>query len=74
MKFTKLQNKYKISAILFGILPILIAFIDHPLLHGNYGLISLAFCLVGMVFMVLAIMENRREYYSKLTVNDVNSH
>ena len=70
MKITK-KKKLMFTAFVFAVLPLPIALIDHPILHGLYGVIALVSVLIACGFAVSAIRIDRQEYYSKLTVNDL---
>jgi len=71
MNMTK-KMKLGIASIIFAISPVLIALINHPLLHGLYGIIALSGIGVALVLAMFVIRIDREEYYSKLTVDHLS--
>ncbi|MEH6454883.1 MAG: hypothetical protein V7749_01045 [Cocleimonas sp.] len=67
----KLTKKFKIAALVLVLIPLLVAFIDHPILHGLYGVIALVSVSIALFLAGMAIRIDRQKYYSKLTINDL---
>lgn len=67
----EVTKKIMIAAQLFVLIPLLVAFIDHPILHGSYGVIALVSVSIALFLAVIAIRIDRQKYYSKLTINDL---
>lgn len=56
-------KKLSIVAIFVAIAPLLIAFISHPSLSGEYGLVVLVGEAVAVCIAVLALYIDRHNYY-----------
>ena len=71
--YINLSKKHKliIMAYILALLPIAISLIEHPLLHGLYGIIALIGAVTATLSACCAIKIDRDEYYSNLTIEDI---